>query len=33
MIDASDAAAPISKAIANETANQYGFDKLKNSIT
>jgi hypothetical protein len=28
-----DAAAPISKAIANEIASQEGLDKLKKSIT
>jgi prephenate dehydratase len=31
--DARDAAAPTSNAIAKETANQYGFDILKKSIT
>ena len=31
--DASDAAAPNSNPIARVTANQYGFDNLKKSIT
>ena len=31
--DAKDAAAPISKPIANVTANQYGLDNSKKSIT
>ena len=33
MIDARDAAAPTSKAMAKLTANQLGLDKLKKSIT
>ena len=33
MIEARDAAAPNSNATANETANQYGFDISKKSIT
>ena len=31
--DAKDAAAPISNPIASVTANQYGFDSSKKSIT
>jgi hypothetical protein len=31
--DAKEAAAPISKPIANVTANQYGLDNSKKSIT
>ena len=31
--EAKEAAAPISKPIANVTANQYGFDNSKKSIT
>jgi hypothetical protein len=31
--DAKEAAAPISNAIASDTANQFGLDSLKKSIT